>query len=402
MAVNPLAVYVHIPFCTIKCGYCDFNVYAGMNRLKPAYTEAIVAEVRNWKEMLSSSSIVSVFFGGGTPSEMDPSSIAAILDAIKGTSGGMASDAEVTIETNPGTTSATGMSELRRAGVNRLSLGVQSFDSDELAFLDRIHSPEAAEASLRMARDAGFENISIDLIYGLPDQTAADWSRTLERALTHNPEHLSIYALTVEEGTALDRRVERGAVVPADGDLVAEMYELATERLRSSALGQYELSNWAKQGFESRHNRTYWTDGDYLGLGAGAHGYVQGERYENEPHPRVFIERLSEPAGPANGAVVGRYRPDRVTAISDWLGLRLRLTDGFRCSEFETKFGENMDESIGPPIVRAVEAGALARKDGNLRLTNRGRMMHSEVVVNVMAYLNDGHAAELPRSLRVD
>lgn len=376
-------MYVHIPFCTIKCGYCDFNVYAGMDRLKPAYAEAVVREVSGWSETLAPSRLTSVFFGGGTPGEMSPSSIGAILDAIRSAAGEIADDIEVTIEANPGTTTAAAMTDLRRAGVNRMSLGAQSFDAAELTFLDRIHSPEAIGASLQLARDAGFENISLDLIYGLPEQPVETWMRSLEAALALEPEHLSVYALTVEEGTPLDRRVSAGSVTPKGDDDVAAMYDFATGRLAQTSFDQYEISNWALPGFESRHNRVYWTDGDYLGLGAGAHGYLNGERYENEAHPRKYIQRLAD----GGNALSDRYRPDRATAIADWLGLRLRLIEGFPVADFRTRFGEDIDEAIGPPLARSVSAGVLARESGIMRLTQAGRLMHSEIVVNVIAHL---------------
>jgi putative oxygen-independent coproporphyrinogen III oxidase len=385
--VQPLAVYIHVPFCTIKCGYCDFNVYAGMERLKPAYTEAVVSEVRGWSERLSASRVTSVFFGGGTPGEMPASSIAAILDAVLSTAVETADAIEVTIEANPGTTTAAAMADIRHAGVNRMSLGAQSFAAAELAFLDRIHSPEAIEASVQLARDAGFDNVGLDLIYGLPGQAMETWMRSLDKALALEPEHLSMYALTVEEGTPLDRRVSAETVMPMDGDDVAAMYESATKRLERTPLKQYEISNWAQPGFESRHNRVYWTDGDYLGLGAGAHGYLDGERFENEGHPRKYIQRLSESEGGPDRAISHRYQPDRTTAISDWLGLRLRLLEGFPAADFQARFGEDIDEALGSPLARAIASGVLGRDQGVLRLTQSGHLIHSEVVVNVMAYL---------------
>src|SRR5690606_5329592 len=224
---TPLSVYVHIPFCTIKCGYCDFNAYAGMHGLMPSYRDAVVRETAGWADVLAEHEVVTIGFGGGTPGEMPADHIGDITAAIRGHAGAWREGEEVTLEANPGTTGFEHLLALREAGVTRLSLGVQSFDADELRFLDRIHSPEATEASLRLAREAGFESVSLDLMYGLPGQELARWQQNLRHAIALEPDHISIYALTVEDGTPLAFRVERGEVTPLDPDTVAEMYDLA-------------------------------------------------------------------------------------------------------------------------------------------------------------------------------
>ncbi len=387
-----LAVYVHIPFCTYKCGYCDFNAYAGLDALKLSYGEALVNEIRANAAIFQGRTVSSIGFGGGTPSEVPPAHIAAVIAAVA-EQAPLAIDAEVTLEANPGTCSAAGFRELRAAGVTRLSLGAQSFDPAELRFLDRIHSPEANAAAVELARDAGFGSIGLDLIYGLPGQALATWHATLQSTITLQPDHISTYALTVEEGTPLARRVSRGELAMPDEDAVADLYESATALLESAGFEQYELSNWARPGHESRHNRTYWTDGEYLGIGGGAHSYVAGERYENIAHPRDYIAALGrEPAGTLPPACK-RYVPHRAMAMSDWLALRLRLLEGFEPSEFANRFHADLFDLAGP-VLRECEAAGVLEHSPRVRLTRSGRLLHGEVAARLLAHLE----ANVPRA----
>ncbi len=384
--MNPLSVYVHIPFCTVKCGYCDFNAYAGMDALKDAYGEALVAEAHAAAPLLLGRTVRTIAFGGGTPGEVPPAQIGAVISAIAAIAP-IAPGAEISLEANPGTTDANHLRDLHNAGVTRISFGAQSFDTNELRFLDRIHSPEATAESVHLARTAGFESVSLDLIYGLPNQSPAAWDFSLGRAIALAPDHISTYALTVEEGTLLGRRVARGEVIPQEADNVAEMYDLATVRLRAAGFRQYEISNWAKPGHESRHNSVYWTDGDYLALGAGAHGYIDGERYENIAHPRAYVDALAErKPGDRRPAYLRGYRPDTATAMFDWVTLALRRLEGFPPEAFEQRFGVALEEVLGPPLEECESAGIIER-DGNLRLTQRGRLLHGELSVRILAHL---------------
>ncbi len=389
--MKPFGLYVHIPFCTVKCGYCDFNAYAGMDALKGAYTDALVREVEFAGETLAGRDVTSVAFGGGTPGEMPANDIARVLGAVRA-AWSIVPGAEVSLEANPGTIDFGGLKLLREAGVTRLSLGAQSFDVEELRFLDRIHSPEATAASVDLARRAGFESVGLDLIYGLPGQPLASWERTVERAIALDPDHVSTYGLTVEEGTPLARRVDRGEIEPLDDDAVAEMYDLATSLLRAAGFHQYELSNWAKPGHESRHNLTYWTDGDYAGIGAGAHGYLDGERYENIAHPRAYIAAVAS-AGGRWPARAHAYTPTPVDAVSDFVALRLRLREGIDEADVRTKFGRGLDEIAGPVIEHCLAAGVIERSVGRLRLTERGRLLHGEVAAELLAHLHEGQKA---------
>ncbi len=386
--MNPLAVYIHIPFCVRVCGYCDFNAYAGMDELKGAYAEAVATEIAAWAPVFADRTVTSIAFGGGTPGEMAAAEIAAMIDAIRAVAPVLAS-AEISLEANPGTTAGADLDELAAAGVNRISFGAQSFAADELAFLDRIHTPEASAASLALAREAGIRSVNLDLMYGLPGQTLLGWEETVVQALALAPDHLSMYALTVEPGTPLAGRVERGEVVPADPDLVADMYEAADERAEAAGLAAYELSNWALPQHESRHNRVYWTYGDYVGIGAGAHGFIGGERFENIAHPRAYIDAVKR----SGRAIETSYRPQPETAVADWLALRLRFIEGFAPAEFRAQFGQELEAVVGEPTARCLSAGLLKHHRGRLRLTGRGRLLHSEVAVQMLTHLQQAPLA---------
>ena len=380
--MNAISIYTHIPFCTIKCGYCDFNAYAGMGALQERYFEALCHEVAASAPLLEGREIATIAFGGGTPGESPPALIGDLLDALRRVAP-IAPAAEVSLEANPGTTTGPMLCELRAAGVTRVSFGAQSFDSAELAFLDRIHSPEATGASVALAREAGFNDVGLDLIYAIPGQDMASWERSLATALALAADHISTYALTVEEGTPLATRVERGEVLPVDGDVAADMYDRASDILADAGFRQYELSNWARPGHESRHNSVYWTGGDYLGLGAGAHGFINGERYDNLAHPREYIAAAIRDGR----AVAHSYVPDQTTAVLDWLTLALRLVDGFDPATFEHRFGRSVDSVAGPVFARAMEAGLLELRADRIRLTRRGRLLHGEIAAELLASL---------------
>ncbi len=400
--MRPLAVYVHIPFCTVKCGYCDFNTYAGLDPLKPAYAAALLREVEAWAPLLAEALVTSISFGGGTPGEFPAPAIAATIAAIASRAE-MAPDAEVSIEANPGTTLSAYLRDLRRAGVNRISFGAQSFDPQELRFLDRIHSPEAIGASVDSARVAGIESVGLDLIYGLPEQSMALWERSLARAIDLLPDHLSCYSLTVEEGTPLAARVASGQVREPDPDLAAGMYEAAESTLATAGYGHYEISNWARAGHESQHNMAYWTDRDYLGIGAGAHGYLgpallapilgasSGRvRYENIAHPRVYSAAagaVSAGRGGLPATVLANYVPTGAMAVSDWLETALRLVDGVSRDAFRQRFGREIEDVVGPVLSEAIANGLTEPSGRRLRLTPRGRLLHGELCARILAHL---------------
>jgi len=379
--MKPIAVYVHIPFCTVKCGYCDFNAYAGMDAIKPSYRDAVLAEIAAWGASEHDRMVTSIAFGGGTPGEVPPTDIAAIVGAIR-VAAPLAPDAEVSLEANPGTADRAHFARLRAAGVTRLSLGAQSFDAAELHFLDRIHSPQAIVAAFNAAREAQFRSVSLDLIYGLPGQARSAWQSNVEQGLSLSPDHLSLYALTIEPGTPLAARVDHGEVESPDPDLVADMYEWSAARLASAGFEHYEISNWARPGHRSCHNQVYWNDGDYIGIGAGAHGYVDGTRFENVAHPRAYMDLVAK----EGRAIANTYRPEGAMARSDWLTARLRSLDGFEPGEFVSRFGESLESAVGRPLDAAVSAGLMERVP-RVRLTERGCLLHGEIAARMLAHL---------------
>lgn len=376
--MKPIALYVHVPFCTVKCGYCDFNAYAGMHHLAEAYADALLSDLVSWQDVTEGRTLTSIAFGGGTPSEVPAAHIARVIERATGMAE-PAYDIEISLEANPGTLAAGYMRALRDSGVNRLSIGAQSFDARELAFLDRVHSPEATVAAVGAAREAGFDNLNLDLIYGLPGHNTDGWRTTLERALALQPEHLSTYALTVEEGTPLAARVGSGAVTLPDEDQLAELYEVATATIEAAGLRQYEISNWAMPGYDSRHNSTYWHFREYVGIGAGAHGLVAGRRYENIARPAAYIAAFAPGAGERPG-VAHSYEPAGADAMADWLSLRLRLLAGFASEEFAEAFGVELAVVAGDVLARVRAAGVL-EMDEPVRLSRAGRLLHGEVVV---------------------
>jgi len=379
-----IGLYIHIPFCTAKCGYCDFNSYAGHDHLVPTYTDALITEASLWATTLRERTIETIFFGGGTPSLTPSVDLGRILTAIRSELN-VAVDAETSLEANPGSLSVEYLLELRGIGVNRLSIGAQSFDDDELRALDRIHSSDDARAAFAASREAGFDNVNLDFIYGLPEQPLERWQRTLEEALALAPEHLSLYALTVEEGTPLARDVARGRTPAPDSDAQADQYEWTQERMASAGYDHYEISNWARPGRRCRHNLIYWRNGEYLGLGAGAHSFLNGMRFSTVLLPNRYIELVEGSATPdANGAHAMRHLAggEQVTAeisMADTLILGLRLTDGIDVAAFRQRYGQSVEERHGALIEEFVGHGMLERIDERLRLTARGRLLSNEL-----------------------
>jgi oxygen-independent coproporphyrinogen-3 oxidase len=388
--VVPYSVYLHIPFCTHRCGYCDFNTYAGLEDLIPAYVGALCREIALLGESAGQRLPVhTVFFGGGTPSLLPPAELRRILEAL-GEAFELLSDVEVTLEANPGTVTRDTLSAYRSLGVNRLSLGMQSASPEELRILEREHSVFGVIQAVKAARQAGFENLNLDLIFGLPGQLLAGWQRSLELALGLGPEHLSLYALTVEHGTPLSHWVGRGLLPEPDPDLAADMYEWAAERLEQAGFGQYEISNWARRdgngGLRAcRHNLQYWRNQPYLGLGAGAHGYAGGFRVANVLVPAAYIQRLREGGVqpfPRTPAAASATPIDRAAEIGETMMMGLRLTsEGVSARAFGERFGVPLGELFAKPIDKLTRQGLLEWTGERLRLTERGKLLGNRVFV---------------------
>jgi oxygen-independent coproporphyrinogen III oxidase len=375
---NRLSLYVHIPFCRAKCAYCDFNSYAGQESLIPDYVDALLREATFWTQRGLTGPVDTVYLGGGTPSLLPILEAERLLDGLRERFG-VAEDAEITMEANPESADTAKLTSLRRAGVNRLSIGVQSFGDEELRFLGRIHNAAKAREAYHSARVAGFDNVSLDLIFGLPDQTMERWRGSLEKAIALGPDHLSLYALTVEEDTPLGRRIEAGECPAPDPDVQAEMYTWSSQRLAATGYEQYEISNWAKPGRRSRHNMTYWETRPYLGLGAGAHSYVDGRRWANERQPRDYIRLLdgSERTQPPRW-LESSEEPDAAREMSDAIILGLRLTEGLSLDRLSERFGIDVGERYVEEIADLRRLRLLDSSDGRIRLTEHGRLLGNE------------------------
>jgi oxygen-independent coproporphyrinogen-3 oxidase len=382
-----ISLYIHVPFCRHRCHYCDFITTTGQDDKIGAYIEAVKKELRIAINQNSNFIIHSIYFGGGTPSLVPAEYYQDVIDLIRASTM-VAEDCEISMEANPGTVSPVYLEGVRAAGVNRLSLGVQSTDPFDLRRLDRIHNMDDVLNGIRDARRAGFDNINLDLIFALPWQDLEDWQRSLARAVVLQPDHFSLYSLIVEPGTPLYAWYQRGLIAVQDQDLEAEMYEHAMETLDAAGFTHYETSNWARKDtehdFRCRHNLQYWRNQPYLGVGAGAHGYVNAIRTENVHSLGQYLHRMgAEGHGlvsfPETPATLRAEPVDRLTQMKDQMMLGLRLIDeGVRADAFERRFGENMATVFTREIADLVQRGLAEWVGENktaLRLTRRGIMV---------------------------
>lgn len=380
----PLGIYLHIPFCQHICPYCDFTTYSGQDALIPAYVDALETAIEREGEARQGRAVQTVFFGGGTPSLLEPEQIARLIDAIaRGFP--LESDAEITLEANPNSADQTRFAGYRAAGINRLSIGVQTTDRRGLRVLGRNHEARDAEAALVAARAAGFDNVSLDLIFGWPGQTREQWRRDLDTVLgwSDGPDHLSLYSLIIEPGTPMADAVVRGILHPAEDDLSADLYEDAIALLRDRGWLHYEIANFARSPeLQSRHNRIYWRNGEYLGLGAGAHGRIGSERRMNHLLPRTYVEAI----GRGEDGVANRERltPEMERGETMMIGLRL-LDEGVGQREFAQRHGIELDEAFPEQLIMLSEVGLVERDDARIRLTTRGMMIANDVAERFIA-----------------
>lgn len=414
------SIYLHIPFCKHRCAYCDFNTYAGQEALIPAYVEALIKEIEFIGAQLPLTNYQStrtVFFGGGTPSLLSAPQFGSIMSALS-SAFALSADAEVTIEANPGTISPKKLDEIRKVGINRISFGVQSSITEELRMLEREHDFFTVIEAVSAARKAGFKNLNLDLIYGLPQQTLTSWQTTVKRVLDLHPEHISAYALTLEHGTPFGKWAERGLLPLPDPDLAADMYEWTMDYLPQFGYAQYEISNWAR-GVESqrskvhdfqpstfeqfpkfacKHNLQYWRSLPYLGLGAGAHGYANGYRYSNVLRIKTYIDRITNspipqlPSTnhpfPLSPAAVNRHKQTLQDDMSEYMLNNLRLVHaGVAEADFRSRFGSGLLDIFPAEIEELLQAGLLewhketsevSETSEVLRLTRRGRLLGNQ------------------------
>jgi oxygen-independent coproporphyrinogen-3 oxidase len=378
------SLYLHIPFCHTRCHYCDFNTYAGILPLREPYVRALLTEIELAGKLAQHPDgkprrSRTIYFGGGTPSLLTVAQITRLLNACY-KAFAVDEDAEITLEANPGTLSLQQLAGLRAAGVNRLSMGAQSFDAELLKTLGRIHSSGDIVRALRNAYAAGFTSINLDFMFGLPGQTMRHWQETLEQALALHPEHFSLYSLIIEEGTPFYTWTHEGRIAPADEDLCADMYEYAEERLQREGYENYEISNWALPGHQSRHNLTYWQNLPYLGMGAGAHSCFGGRRFSNILDPQKYINLLEKQQRPeAESETI-----DRVQEMSETAILVLRTAQGLHLPAFEERFSEPFTHFAGDRLRIVEEAGLLEQKQDWLRLSKRGRLLGNEVFLRLL------------------
>ncbi len=386
-----LGLYIHIPFCERKCPYCDFNTYAGLESRFQDLVAALAGEMARWREPLRRRTVSTIFIGGGTPTVLEETQLAQIFAAVDANFH-LAADCEITCEANPGTVDRAKFAALRRLGVNRLSMGVQSFQPQELAFLGRIHDVADVHRAFAAARAAGFDNINLDFIFGLPHQAPGDWGNTLDQALQLAPEHLSLYSLIVEPNTPLYHWVQLGQVEAPDDDLAADLYELAIARLADAGYLQYEVSNWARgnggaetPAYACRHNLIYWRNDDYLGIGPGAHSHLHaapeqggvGERrWGNRKPVPGYIKRIRE--GDSVEEFDEEIEPRLAMGETMMLGLRL-LREGVPRGRFAARHGRAVDDVFAEELRQLAERNLLTWDEHRVRLTPEGLLLGNRV-----------------------
>ncbi|HIW48887.1 MAG TPA: radical SAM family heme chaperone HemW [Firmicutes bacterium] len=385
-------LYLHIPFCIKKCGYCDFLSFAGAQAYQEDYVRALQQEIAQGKAEFEGRKITSIFFGGGTPTVLPSLQLCRLLDGIL-EQYDVDDDCEITLEANPQTVTMKSLSDYHYAGVNRLSFGLQAWQDRLLKRLGRIHSQKTFVENYLQARQAGFSNISVDLMFDLPGQRLDDWKETLQEVALLRPEHISAYSLIIEEGTPFYEQQQAGLILPEDDALDREMYHMAIDILSQQGYGQYEISNFARPGFLCRHNLAYWDVEEYAGMGLGAHSYVDGIRYHNTADLASYLQAKGNPA-------LVRVEKERLTEqeqMEEFLFLGLRKTAGISTDIFQTKFGASFTSLFGRPMEEMVQEGLLIQQDGQVFFTPRG-MDLCDYVTNQLLFALEEKKEETPLS----
>jgi putative oxygen-independent coproporphyrinogen III oxidase len=374
-----LSFYVHIPYCVRRCGYCDFNTYTpgelhkgsdSVAGVSQGYVDALLGEIAQSQRELGEREISTIFFGGGTPTLLPADHLGQIISALR-ESFGLANNCEITTEANPDSVTTDSLSELREAGFNRISFGVQSVKSHVLKVLDRTHDATRVGEVVSAARTAGFDSVSVDLIYGTPGESISDFDESLNYALSLPIDHLSAYALIVEQGTKFGAAVRRGDVVMPDDDETAEKYQVLDQKMSSAGFNWYELSNWSKPGHESRHNQAYWVSADWWGLGAGAHSHINGTRWWNLKHPTSYIDAITSRQSPATGAETLTHEEKKIESLM----LRIRMREGIKRAEFESNQQALLDSFLHRGLFDERQW-----QEGRVVLSLKGRLLADQVV----------------------
>lgn len=382
---TPLSIYIHIPFCNARCSYCAFNTYIDLAHLIPAYARAVCAELAYAGSNRASRPVHTVYFGGGTPSLLSPGQFEQIMrqlhDAFT-----LSDDIEISLEANPDDLSTGYLSELRALGFNRISIGMQSANPRILQLFDRQHDIQAVSDAVRSARAARFDNLNLDVIFGSPYESLADWQQTVAAAADYMPEHISMYGLELKGGTSLRTQVDAGALPQPDDDLFADMYEYAADYLAQCGYGQYEISNWCRPARECRHNLQYWRNLHYIGIGAGAHGFADGSRYSTITAPGRYIAALEKMQQakrpfPLTPAVAKHRAVSAADDLYETLMMNLRLTrEGVCRSRFQTRFGADITDMFPQQCHKLVALGLLRIEAERVRLSDSGRLLSNSVI----------------------
>jgi oxygen-independent coproporphyrinogen-3 oxidase len=373
--MKPAGIYIHIPFCRSRCSYCDFATGMYSAAMAERYVLSLVNEIGSWREVESPALVDTIYFGGGTPSLLSPVQLETLLNSVRKRFP-VSADLEVTLEMNPGTVTPETLARFRSLGVNRASFGAQTFDNSELARLGRSHTTDDTRRTFRYLRDAGFANVSFDLIAGLPGQTMAGWRRNLDEAFSLRPEHLSFYLLEVHEGTPLANHIKSGLQPQPDEDLASEMYEVMLDRATEAGYEHYEISNLCLPGYESRHNTKYWTAAPYYGLGCSAHSYDGGfRRWANERELARYLEIIEQD----RRAIVSETQLTEGDRQAEAVFLGLRMMQGFSFKEYQQEFGADLRAKHENDLTRFREAGLIECSGDLLRLTKAGALLSNEV-----------------------
>ncbi len=383
--LTPLSIYIHIPFCSARCSYCAFNTYIDLAHLIPAYVQAVCAELAHVADGCRARPVHTVYFGGGTPSLLAPAQFEQILRQLHDAFA-LTDDIEISLEANPDDLSTGYLSDLRALGMNRISIGMQSANSRILKLFDRQHGIQAVSAALRSARSARFDNLNLDVIFGSPHESLADWQQTVRALVDYAPEHISMYGLELKGGTSLRAQVDAGALPQPDDDLFADMYESAAEALAEHGYQQYEISNWCRPARECRHNLQYWRNFDYIGIGAGAHGFANGRRYSTISAPARYIAALEGAAPgqrpfPLTPAVAKQTAVSAADDLYETLMMNLRLTrEGLCRQRFQARFGADITDMLPAPCHKLAALGLLQVEADRLRLSDAGRLLSNYVI----------------------
>lgn len=365
--MKPLSLYIHIPFCVKKCLYCDFPSYGGCENVFEDYVSSLISEIKETKSNFSQYEIKSVFLGGGTPSILPPKLTGKIMDTVFN-SFNIANNAEITTEANPKTVDEIKLREYKAMDINRISFGVQAWQNDILKSLGRIHTIDDFIKNMAQARDIGFKNINADIMFALPNQTLSDWEETLEKIMKLNPEHISAYSLIIEDGTPFGKMYDEGKLKTCDEALDREMYYLAKEMMRDKGYHQYEISNFAKEGFECYHNKVYWKCDEYMGYGLGAHSYFNGERFNNT----YDMDKYISSKGLYSIIKENREKLEITEMYGEFMFMGLRMTEGISKERFFEKFGKGVYDIYKNEIEYLKEMKLIKETENNIMLTDRG------------------------------